>query len=264
MDISTILFIIISFGSLIAAFILEGGKMGGLLIGTAAMIVFGGTIGAVGVSFPTDILKRLPGMFKVFVKPQKYDMVGRINYFKEISFKVRKEGILSLESEINLNGNIDPFIKKGLQLVADGIENESVRSILELEAENTSERHREGIAMFEAAGGYAPTMGVIGTVMGLVNVLSNLSDPASLGPKIAVAFVATLYGVSSANLLWLPIAAKLKAFDNKELKDRSLIIDAIVLIQQGVNPNTLAEKLKGYLDKKEVLEFEKNNKGVAV
>lgn len=255
MDVATIIFLLFSFGSLGGAFVLEGGKLGALFALTAAMIVFGGTIGAVGVSFPIYKIKRLPKIFGVAFKTQKSDAVESLKYFVNISKKTRQNGLLSIESEISDN-SIEPFVKKGLQLIVDGTEPAVVRSILETEAEMIYERHTDGIAMFEAAGGYSPTMGVIGTVMGLVHVLSNLDDPASLGPKIAVAFIATLYGVGTANLLWLPIAAKLKNINKDELKDRTLIIEAIMNIQEGVNPNTLAEKLKSFLDKNQLKELE--------
>lgn len=256
MDIFAVIFLIIGFGSMVVAFTLEGGALGALLAGTAAMIVFGGTIGAVGLAFPAEEIKRIPKILKVFFSPRKIKLADLIFYFKEISFSSRRNGLLSLESEISSDKKVDPFIRKGLQLVVDGVEPESLRSILELEVESGSERHREGAAMFEAAGGFSPTMGIIGTVMGLVQVLSNLNDPASLGPKIAVAFIATLYGVGTANLLWLPIASKLKALDNKEFNEKRLIVEAIMYIQEGVNPNVLSEKLKGFLNKKELLEFE--------
>lgn len=256
MDISVILFIVFGLASLISAFLMEGGHPGALVAPTAALIVFGGTIGAVGLAFPADILKRLPGIFKTLINPRKADLPSLVSYFKDVSYKTRKNGLLSLEGEISSDPNLDPFIKKGLQLVVDGVDPQAVRSILELELESTSERHREGAAIFESAGGFSPTMGIIGTVMGLVHVLGNLSDPASLGPKIAVAFIATLYGVSFANLLWLPIGTRLKSLDEKEIKEKTLIIEGILYIQEGINPNTIAEKLKGFLNKKELSKFE--------
>jgi chemotaxis protein MotA len=138
----------------------------------------------------------------------------------------------------------------------DGVDPQAVRSILELELDSTSERHKNGSDVFESAGGYAPTMGIVGTVMGLVHVLGNLEDTSTLGPKIAVAFLATLYGIGSANLLWLPIANRLKQADEKEVKEKTLIIEGILYIQEGINPNTIAEKLKSFLNKEESLKYE--------
>ncbi|MFL0195633.1 flagellar motor protein [Clostridium sp. WILCCON 0269] len=256
MDISVILFLLFGLASLVGGFILEGGSAGALLGPTAAIIVFGGTIGAVGLSFPSDVLKRIPKMFRVIIGPPKTDLPSLISYFKDVSYRTRKNGLLSLEGEISNDPNLDPFIKKGLQLVVDGVDPQAVRSILELELESTSERHREGSAVFQSAGGYSPTMGIIGTVMGLVHVLGNLEDSSTLGPKIAVAFLATLYGVGAANIIWLPIGNRLNVLDDKEVKEKTLIIEGILYIQEGINPNTIAEKLKSFLNKSELARFE--------
>ena len=261
MNIFSIIFIVISFASMIGAFILEGGSPGMLAAGSAAIIVFGGTIGSVGLSFSAKKLKNIPAMLKLIFTSKEKDLVELVTYFKQLSFKTRKEGLLSIEGEIT--DALDPFVKKGLQLVVDGVEPQTVKTILEFELESTYERHKEGAAIFDAAGGFAPTMGIIGTVMGLVQVLSNLSDPAVLGEKIAVAFIATLYGVGSANLLWLPIAARLKDLNNEEIKEKQLVIEAVLLMQEGANPNILAEKLKGFLDKKQIERFNQQTNGGA-
>jgi len=259
MNIFSIIFVIISFGSMIGAFLLEKGSPGMLVAGSAAIIVFGGTIGSVGLSFSSKKLKNIPAMLKLIFTAKEKDLVEIVNYFKQLSFKTRKEGLLSIEGEIT--DDLDPFIKKGLQLVVDGVDPQLVKTILEFELESTYDRHKEGAAIFDAAGGFAPTMGIIGTVMGLVQVLSNLSDPTVLGEKIAVAFIATLYGVGSANLLWLPMAARLKDLNNEEIKEKQLVIEAVLLMQEGANPNILGEKLKGFLDKKQIKRFNEINNG---
>ncbi|MBU3156144.1 flagellar motor protein [Clostridium estertheticum] len=260
MNIYPILFIILSFGSLIAAFILEGGSPVMLVAKTAAMIVFGGTIGSVGLASSPKRLKNVPAMIKLVFTSKDKDLVEIVNYFKQLSFKTRKEGLLSIEGEIT--DDLDPFIKKGLQLVVDGVDPQMVKTILEFELESTYDRHKENYAVFEAAGGFAPTMGVIGTVMGLVQVLSNLADPSVLGEKIATAFIATLYGVGSANLFFLPIGVRLKDLNNEESKEKELIIEAVLLMQEGANPNILAEKLKGFLDKTQIKKFNEMNNEV--
>jgi len=252
--------LIFGFASLLVAFVLEKGHLASLLAPTAAMIVLGGTFAAVIIGAPGKDLKRLPKIFKVLFSTRKSKTIDLIVYFKELSFKTRKNGLLSIESEISSDPNIDPFIKKGLQMVVDGVEGQIVRDILELQMDMTTERHKAGMSMFEAAGGFAPTMGIIGTVMGLVHILGNLSDPNSLAPQIATAFIATLYGVSTANIAWLPMASKLKALDKQEMNERELVVEAILCIQEGVNPNTLVEKLKGFLDPKELAEFEQQDK----
>jgi len=254
--------LVIGFASLLVAFVLEKGHLASLLAPTAAMIVLGGTFAAVIVGAPGSDIKRLPKIFKVLFSTKKSKTVELIMYFKELSFKTRKNGLLSIESEISTDPNIDPFIKKGLQMVVDGVEGQVVRDILELQMDMTEERHKAGAAMFEAAGGYAPTMGIIGTVMGLVHILGNLSDPNSLAPQIATAFIATLYGVSTANIAWLPMAAKLKSISKQEMSERELILEAILCIQEGINPNTLVEKLKGFLNPKQLFELEQQDKKV--
>jgi len=261
-NMEVIIGLVIGFAALLIAFIEEGGALGSLVAPTAAMIVLGGTFAAVIIGAPGKDIKRLPKIFKVLFSTRKSKTVELILYFKELSFKTRKNGLLSIESEISADPNIDPFIKKGLQMVVDGVEGQIVRDILELQMDMTAERHKAGAAMFEAAGGFSPTMGIIGTVMGLVNILGNLSDPNSLGPMIATAFIATLYGVATANIAWLPMASKLKIMDKQETNERELIVEAILCIQEGVNPNTIVEKLKGFLDPKELADLEQQDKKV--
>lgn len=246
MDIVIIVGLLLAFGSILAGFLLEGGTITALVQLSALLIVFGGTFGAVGVSFPGKIIKKFIKVISIAFKKRESNVADNIRYFKEISTKTRREGLLTLEGEFS-NDEVDPFIKKGFQLVVDGTEQSAIQSILETKLEQIVQRHEEGIEMFTAAGGYAPTMGIIGTVMGLVQVVGNLSDPTALGPKIASAFMATLYGISSANLFWLPIATKLKMLNKEEVNEKEMMIEAILLIQQGANPNTLVSKLEGFL-----------------
>lgn len=261
---SGIIGIVVALVCLLAGAVIEGTSLTALLSPTAALIVFGGTIGAVIISFPIDNLKRIGKVMKVAFTAKEKDLIELIVYFKELAFKTRKNGLLSIEGEMSGDTNMDPFIKKGLQMIVDGVEPQSVRSIMELEADMTSERHKEGAAMFDSAGGYAPTMGIVGTVLALVNVLGHLSgsDSASLGEKISGAFIATLFGIASANILWLPIGSRLKAIDKQETTEKELIIEAILFIQEGVNPNTIAEKLKGFLNKEQLAKYESIDKKV--
>ncbi|MCM0647096.1 flagellar motor protein [Clostridium swellfunianum] len=264
MKLTGIIAIIIGFASLVIAFIGEGGHLVALFKWTPAVIVFGGTLGAVMLSFPIEDLKRIGKIMGVAFKAKNKDFVELIHYFKELAFKTRKNGLLSIEGEISADSNMDPFIKKGLQMIVDGVEPQAVREILELEADMTSERHRAGSAMFDSAGGFSPTLGIIGTVMGLVHVLGGLatSSQDQLGESIAAAFLATLYGVGSANLIFLPVGTRLKNIDKHEQAEKNLIIEAILLIQEGVNPNTLSEKLKGFLNKQELVRYEEAEKKV--
>jgi chemotaxis protein MotA len=247
MDIVTLVSLILSFAALLAAFVLEGGVPGALLQPTAALIVFGGTFGAVGVSFPGAVLKKV---FKVLLKAFKNKKIDRakiLDTFMALSTIARRDGLLALEQELETR-ELDDLTKTGLRLVIDGADEDVLRQILETRIINMVHRHEKGIALFESAGGYAPTMGVLGTVMGLVHVLGDLSNPDELGGKIAVAFIATLYGVGSANVLWLPIANKLKELNGDEVLACNMIIEAIQLLRTGSNPAFMKEQLKGYLD----------------
>lgn len=246
MDITTILSLLIAFAALILGFTIEGGAITSLLKPTAALIVFGGTIGAVGAAFPGRTLKKVPKILKIAFIRKPDNLQENIDFFKNLSINVRKHGILVLENYL-ADTELDPFIKKGLQLVVDGTNPDVVRSILTRKLEQISSRHDEGIEVFTAAGGYAPTMGIIGTVLGLVQILGNLSDPTELGTKISLAFIATLYGIASANLLWLPIANKLKELDKIEITEREMIIEGILLIQEKTNTNILVDNLECFL-----------------
>lgn len=255
MDIVAIISIVFSFTCIVIGFSMEGGSISALLQPTAALIVIGGTIGTVCISFPLKTLKTFPKVLGIAFKTRKNTINESIDYFKKVSVKTRQNGLLTLESELSSN-DIDPFIKKGLQMIVDGIDPSSVRNILNTKLEQISMRHENGIEMFSAAGGYAPTMGIVGTITSLVIILSNLSDAAVLGEKIAVAFIATLYGIGTANLIWLPIASKLKEINKEEINEKEMFIEAILLIQEGVNPNTLVSKLEGFLTDQEAKSLE--------
>ncbi|BCV20271.1 flagellar motor protein [Moorella sp. Hama-1] len=245
MDLNLILGLIIGFGSLIAGFILEGGSPGALLALTAAMIVFGGTIGATLIGLSRDEVRNIPRLLQVAFREKAPDLNEAITTIVNYAVLARKEGFVRLEKE--LASVRDSFLRTALQLVVDGTDPEQTRNVLEQYIYATGERHRSGIGLFEAAGGYAPTMGIIGTVMGLVHVLSNLSTPDKLGPSIAMAFIATLYGVSSANLLWLPIAAKLKNKDARERLYQEMILEGVLSLQAGKNPTLIRSTLAAFL-----------------
>lgn len=245
MDLSTTLGIILGIGGLLAGFILEAGKPGSLLQLSASIIVFGGTFGAVAASFSLDQLKKIPHLFKIAFTNQSFGVEEAYETLVRFAEKARREGLLSLEQELEIV--TDKFTKQGMQLVIDGTDPDITREIMESNIAVMEKRHKVGIAIFEAAGGFAPTMGIIGTVMGLVHVLGNLSDPESLSGSIASAFIATLYGVASANLIWLPIASKLKQKDKIEAGAMEMVLDGILSIQAGENPSILKEKLKTHL-----------------
>jgi chemotaxis protein MotA len=245
MEISTPVGLVLGFGALIGGFVIEGGSPFSLLSPSAALIVIGGTIAATLVSFPLKNVITLPKLImQAFFTPPG-DPQEVVQQFVDLADKARREGLLAMEED---SKNIeDPFMRKGIMLVVDGVDPEVVRDILETDAALVAERHARGQALFAAMGGYAPTMGIIGTVMGLVNVLSNLAEPEELGHSIATAFIATLYGVVTANILWLPLSSKLKQKSEKELHVRSLMVEGVLAVQAGENPRIVREKLDAFL-----------------
>lgn len=245
MDIASIAGLLLAFISIISAFLLEGGTLGALLVLTAAMIVFGGTIGATVLSFPLEDLKRVPYFAKMVFVNKQIDYKNVLETLVTCADKARREGVLSLESQLQEIEN--QFMQHGLQMVIDGTAPELTQNILETEIEAFENNEKVGAELFMAAGGFAPTMGIIGTVMGMVHVLSNLSKPDELGAAIAVAFLATLYGISSANLLWIPFANKIKIKTKRETLLMEMILEGISSIQVGENPRVLREKLTIFL-----------------
>lgn len=231
---------------ILSAFIMEGGEIVALLQVTAAMIILGGTVGAVFIAFPASDISRAMGMAKyIFMDAAKMDKDGLIRDLLDYATKARKEGILCLEQYANENPN--PLLRKGLRLVVDGVEPERVKSILENEIFMLENEYHVAANVFEQAGGYSPTMGIIGTVLGLISVLSNLDDPSELGHKIALAFVATFMGILFANILWLPFANKLKIKGKNEAALNEIVMKGLISIQEGENPRFIEERLNSVL-----------------
>jgi chemotaxis protein MotA len=247
LELSTIIGLVLGMGALAMSVIMEGGDLGGLASISALIIVVGGTMGATMTSFS---LKQFMLMPKLLIKA----MLGKkptltpatiVPTFVSLAERARREGLLSLEEEA---GKLeDPFVRKGMLMVVDGIDPEVVKDVLETDIGAMAERHAVGYGIFEAMGGFSPTMGILGTVMGLVRVLSNLSNPNELSAAIAVAFIATLYGVGLANLVWLPIGAKLKGMSKQEVWLREVSREGILSVQAGDNPRIVREKLEAYL-----------------
>jgi chemotaxis protein MotA len=245
MDLATVIGLVVCFGGFLFGFILEGGQLGSLIQVTAALIVFGGTIGAAMITAPlSETLGMGKVVMKAFMRPS-YEAEPVIAKFVAFAEKVRREGLLVLEEDANQE--TDNFLKTGMQLVIDGNDTELVKDILATELRYLEERHERGAHYLETLGGFAPTFGIIGTVMGLINVLANLSDPGSLGHSVSVAFVATLYGVVSANGVFLPLAGKLKHASREEAMMREVMIEGILSIQAGDNPRIVKEKLSAFL-----------------
>ena len=245
MDILTIVGLVLGFSAIIGGQVLEGGTLHSIMQFTAAIIVLGGTIGAVLVNYsmPTFLLA-LKNVRKTFFNG-KDDPKAVIKEIAELAGIARKDGLLALEARIKVIN--DPFLKKGLQLIVDGTEPKLTREILEIDVAYSEEYNSSSAKVFESAGGYAPTIGILGAVLGLIHVMENLAEPDKLGGGIAVAFVATVYGVGSANLLWLPLAGKMKSKIREEVIVKEMIIEGLIAISEGENPRRVEEKLGGFL-----------------
>jgi chemotaxis protein MotA len=235
---STLIGLIVGMLGIAVGATIEGSKVMAIINPSALLIVLGGTLGATmaGTSFET--VKNIPNLYKKVFAAAPPDMVGRVAELVGFAEKARRDGLLAVE---------DPYTKKGLQLVVDGTDPDLVADVLDAENDAMKKRHQAGTQPFEKAGGYAPTMGIIGTVFGLVHVLSNLDAPETLGPSISAAFIATLLGVASANVVFLPVAARLKQLSAEEQLFRTMTLEGILAIQAGDNPRVVQEKLMAYV-----------------
>lgn len=249
MDILSILGIVVAFASIIGGMILEGGHVGSIIQATAFIIVIGGTIGAVMINYPMPIFMKALGAVKMVFFNVHVDMKGLIAKLVELSNISRKQGLLALEGQ--MKSIEDPLLAKGIQLVIDGTEPPKIREILEVEVEIYEEEYNHAGKVYESLGGYAPTVGILGAVLGLIHVMENLADPSALGGGIAVAFVATVYGVGAANLFFLPMGGKIKLKAKEIVMARTMVIEGLVSLAQGENPRMIEEKLSGYLPEKE-------------
>lgn len=224
---------------------LEGSPIMSFFNLPATLIVLGGTFGATLASVGLKPMQAVPGLYRRVLQAEPVDLAGRRDLLVRLSERARRDGLLALDEEL---GDVDDdFTRKGLQLVVDGTDAELVRDILEGEMDGMASRHATGVRPFDKAGGFSPTMGIIGTVMGLVHVLQQLDQPEKLGPAISGAFMATLYGVGAANVVLMPIANRLKELSREELELRALTIEGILGVQAGENPRVLADKLAAFL-----------------
>jgi chemotaxis protein MotA len=245
MDLATVVGLLLAMMAILGGQALEGGKVESILQGTAALIVFGGTLGACLVQFPLSIvITSLKAVVRAFMAP-KVDHKQVISEIIRCANKARKEGIISLESEIQQAS--DPFLRRALTMAVDGVEPKILRETMELEISNLEEEAEHPVKFWEAAGGYSPTIGILGAVLGLIHVMENLSDPSKLGGGIAVAFVATVYGVGLANLVYLPISGKLKVRAKTEMVSKEIMLVGVISILEGENPRLIADKLKSFL-----------------
>jgi chemotaxis protein MotA len=245
MDLATVIGLVLAWGALLGALLLEGGDVRSLVNLPAALLVFGGTFGAGFISFRMNQIMGLPGVLrKAFLEPTQ-DVTQVIALLVRLADKARREGLLSLE--LDASKMEDGFLQRGIRLAVDGTDPELLRDILMTDLHFLQARHKVGENIFSTLGGFAPTLGIIGTVIGLIHMLANLSDPGKMGPLIAGAFIATLYGVSSANLIFLPIGNKLRARSSEEVLIREVMVEGILAVQAGDNPRIVEEKLKAFL-----------------
>lgn len=245
MDLLSIAGLVVGILAVVLGQVLEGGQVLALLQPTALLVVIGGTTGAVMLQSPWPTFVRGMRMVRWVFRPPDLQPSTLISQIVGWSAMARKDGLLALDSRLALI--TDPFMRKGVQLLVDGIEPERIRDILDVEISTWEEDLKHSARIWESAGGYAPTIGILGAVMGLIHVMEQLSDPSRLGAGIAVAFVATLYGVGSANLVFLPIARKLQAMIARHVAMREMIAEGMLGIARGENPRIIQRRLEGYL-----------------
>ena len=245
MDLLSVIGLILGLAAILGGQAMEGGHASSLANAPAVLIVLGGTVGAAMLQTQMSIfMQSLKMMTWVFLPPKQAGdvMVQKIMEWSNIA---RKEGLLGLETIAETE--TDPFARKGLQLLVDGSEPEVIRRVMEVEMDAKEHGENQSAKVFEAMGGYCPTIGIIGAVMGLIHVMENLADPSKLGAGIATAFVATIYGVGLANLIFLPIASKLKSLVHERTKLHEMMVEGIISIAEGENPRNIETKLQGFL-----------------
>lgn len=245
MDILSLIGLVLAIGAILVGQFLEGGHLSSLINGPAALIVIGGTVGAVMLqSSMGTFFHSIRVVFWVVFPPRqsKPKLIERMVSWSNIA---RKEGLLGLE--VVAENEKDKFSQRGLQLLVDGSEPKVIRTVMEVEIGVKEHYDNQAAKVFESMGGYSPTIGILGAVMGLIHVMSNLADPSALGSGIAVAFVATIYGVGFANLFCLPVANKIKSVIHDQVQDMEMVIEGIVSIAEGENPRNIELKLQGYL-----------------
>lgn len=245
MDIFAIVGLFLGVGFILLGQAMEGGNIRQLLQVTAAFIVIGGTFGAIVLSFPPAVLKEAIGLFKDVIFPPKVDLPGLIAEIVGFATKARKEGVIALEKEA-INAS-DPLLRFGLEVVADGTDPTLVRAMLENQVEQLENKIMGAAKVYEAFGGFTPTFGIIGAVLGLIQVMQNLSDPSKLGEGIAVAFVATIYGLVAANLYMLPCFNRIKNIYGKIFLSKNVIIEGVLAIQAGESPTLISRKLGSFI-----------------
>jgi len=243
-DLTTFVGVPLALGLVVLGQALEGGSLGSVLQLTAALIVFGGTAGAVLVSFPQDQIRNAWCALRTVVTDRPPSAEQTINEIVRLATQARRQGIMSLEHVLD---DADPFLRKFLSHAVDGAKPQVLRDMMELEIVHQEEHDEAPAKVYESAGGYLPTLGILGAVLGLIQTMQHLDQPEHIGGGIAVAFVATVYGVGAANLVCLPIATKLKAKARRTALHRELMMEGVLAIQEGLNPKLIDEKLRAFV-----------------
>ena len=245
MDLASCFGLILGFVAVFGAFLFEGGKLAAVLQPTAAVIIGGGTIATLCVQYPGGHLKAAAKGLKIVFMPPNHRLPELLTSLVGYAQKARREGIVALEADAS--GSKEPFLKKALGLAVDGTESRLIREAMEIEIQVLGEEGEMAPKVWEAGGGFAPTVGILGAVLGLIQVMANINDPAKLGSGIAVAFVATVYGVFLANIICLPMGGKLKMRHAEAMLKYELILTGVLGIVDGENPRIIEQKLQGYL-----------------
>jgi chemotaxis protein MotA len=248
MKFGTLIGIIITCVGIAMGATMEGTNVAVVINMPAIMVVLVGTLGVTIAACGLPATIKIPLLYKKAMMPDEYDLVARVNELVGYAEQARRDGLLALDEAVKAIE--DPFTQKGLQLVVDGTDPDLVAAILDAENDAMRKRHKAGANPFAQAGAFAPCLAIVGTVFGLVNVMNNLNNPSSLGPLIAAAFLATLMGVGAANVVFLPVANRLKELSEEEMHFREMTIDGILGIQAGDNPRVIAEKLMAYVPPK--------------
>jgi len=246
MDKGSIGGVFLAVAGIVAGLLIEGGNLGQILQPTAALIVFGGTLGAVLLQFPLNtVAAAFRSLGHIFAAPQKYDS-QLVRLLVSFANKARRHGMVSLDAD--LQSIPDPFLKQALMLAVDGTEPADVRAIMRVNLDSLTEEEECLPAVFESAGGFSPTIGILGAVLGLIQVMQHLDNIQEVGRGIAVAFVATIYGVGIANLFFLPFAGKMHLRIRNRHRRREMMLEGVISILEGINPRMLEIKLNGFLD----------------
>ena len=245
MDPMTVIGILAALGAVVGGHYMDGGLVEQLVNLPAAVIVFGGTLAAAAVQAPAEEFKRAMCLLRWAFGGRRYDFGAGIDQLMSWCSLVRRDGILALEKEVDKQ--VDPFVRNGLQMLVDGKSSEAIRNSLGTELVTLEQNDLRGARVIESMGGYAPTLGIIGAVLGLIHVMGNLKDPDDLGAGIALAFVATIYGVGVANLLLIPIANKIKGLVLTRYNYQEMMLEGLAAISQGQNPRVIQQRLQGYM-----------------